>query len=306
MPTSRHQVLMLVILCLMLVAPAAGQEGAEDEPQPPSTAERSTHQESAAEHEGSPPPEVEAPPLPEGMTLDEVLDRASSPPPDGWPDVVPDDRRYVFTFVEQLEWRVANDRSDDHLGWEAQGWYGGDLNKLWWKGEGEAVFEGTDRGESETDLLFSRLFSPFWSVQTGVQYANEWGDGYGDRWSGVLALQGLAPYKFEVDASLYVSEDGDVTVALEGEYDLRITQRLVLQPRVEAGVAAQDVPERGLASGLTDVTADLRLRYEIRRELAPYVGVRYETLLGNTGDLAESAGEGVEQTRYLAGLRFAF
>lgn len=305
MPTCKRVAQSAVALILVLAVPAGAQEG-DGGPKPPSTAERPTHQESAAEHEGSPPPEVEAPPLPEGMTLDEVLDRASSPPPEGWPDVVPDDRLYVFTFVEQLEWRKADDDSADYLGWEAQGWFGGDLNKLWWKSEGEAVFEGSDRGESETDLLYSRLVSPFWSIQAGAQYANDWGDEYGDRFSGVVAVQGLAPYKFEVDASLYLSEDGDLTVALEAEYDLRLTQRLVAQPRLEAGVAVQDVPERGLASGLTDVTVDLRLRYEIRREVAPYVGIRYWTLLGDTRDLAEAAGEGSEKTRYLAGLRFAF
>ena len=306
MPTCKLVPLALIVGCLLLALPVLAQEDAKDEPEPPSTADRPTHQDSARQHEGAPPPEVEVPPLPEGMTLDEVLDRAAQPPPEGWPDVVPDDRPYLFTFVEQLEWRVADDRAADHLGWEAQGWYGGDLSKLWWKSEGEAVFAGSDRGESETDLLYSRLVSPFWSVQAGAQYANEWGDEYDDRISGVIALQGLAPYTFEVDSSLYISEDGDVTVELEAEYDLRITQRLVAQPRLETAIAAQDVPERRLASGLTDVTIDLRLRYEVRLELAPYLGVRYATLLGDTRDLAESTGGDVEHVRYLAGVRFAF
>lgn len=294
--------LVLVPLLVGLTLPVAAQ----DNPELPTTADRPNHAESAEEHDDAAPPDVEDPPVPEGMTLDELLDRAASPPPADWPDVVADDRPYLFTFVEQLEWRVAGDDVDNHLGWEAQGWYGGDLHKFWWKQEGEAVFSATDRGESETDLLYSRLFTPFWSMQAGVQYANEWGDDYRDRFSGVIALQGLAPYKFEVDSSLYVSEDGDVTVELEAEYDLRITQRLVAQPRLETRVAAQDIPDRGLASGFTDVVLDLRLRYEIQRELAPYVGVRYDTLLGDTGDLADAAGEDTDHVRYLAGLRFAF
>ncbi len=295
-----------LVLTALLVTAFAFPAVAQEEPEPPSTVDRPDHLQSAEEHNDGTPPEIEDPSIPEGMTLEELLDRAASPPPADWPDVVPDDQSYLFTFVEQLEWRVAEDDADDHLGWEAQGWYGSDLHKLWWKQEGEAVFAAEDRGESETDLLYSRLFTPFWSVQAGIQYANEWGDDYGDRWSGVIALQGLAPYTFEVDTSLYVSEDGDVTVELEVEYDVRITQRLVAQPRLETRVAAQDIPDRGLASGFTDVTLDLRLRYEIRRELAPYLGVRYETLLGGTEDLAEATGEDADHLRYLAGLRFAF
>jgi copper resistance protein B len=156
-------------------------------------------------------------------------------------------------------------------------------------------------------LLYSRLISPFWDVQVGVQYANEWRkDDDEDRWSGVIALQGLAPYKFEVDNSLYISEDGDVTLAIEAEYDLRITQRLVLQPRAEIGMAFQDVAERSLGAGITDVKLDLRLRYEIKREFAPYIGVRYQSLVGETDNIAEASGEDSEQLFFMAGFRFAF
>lgn len=247
------------------------------------------------------------PAIPAGMTLEEVFEFAESPPPESFPEPVPDDRIYAFTLFEQLEYRVATDgETADQLGWEAQGWIGGDFNKFWWKSEGEAVFDGSDEGESETDFLYSRLFSPFWSFQAGVQYANEWGDGYEDRWSAVIALQGLAPYKFELDNSLYLSEDGDLTLAAEGEYDLRITQRLVLQPRAAIGISAQDIPERGLGSGITDVKVDLRLRYEIRREMAPYLLVRYTTPLGETEDIAKAAGADTDQWFFGVGLRFAF
>jgi len=273
----------------------------------PDTAGRPTHQKSARQHEGPPPTQLAAPPLPEGMTLDEMLDRAESPPPAGYPDAVPDDRLYVFTLFEQLEYRVADDDTPDHLGWEAQGWIGGDFNKFWWKNEGEAVFEGPDEGETETDLLYSRLITPFWNFQIGVQYANQWStQDYGDRWSGVVALQGLAPYKFELDNALYVSEDGDVTLELEGEYDIRVTQRLVLQPRAELGFSFQDVPERDLGAGMTDANLDLRLRYEIKREFAPYIGIRYGFLVGGTRNLAEAAGRDTEQLYFVAGVRFAF
>lgn len=295
--------MVLGVIALLLARAAIAQPNGEL----PTTDVRPDHRDSAAQHADKDAPSVQEPPLPEGMSLDDVLDYAATPPPEHFPDPVPDDRVYWFTFIEQLEYRIADDSPPDHVGWDAQGWVGGDFHRFWWKSEGEAVLEGDDEGESETDFLYSRLITPFWNLQAGVQYANEWGGSdYADRWSAVVALQGLAPYKFELDNSLYLSEDGDLTMAAEGEYDLRITQRLVLQPRAALGMSAQDIPERDLGSGLTDLTLDLRLRYEIRRELAPYLLMRYTTALGETEDIAEAAGVDTEQWYFGGGLRFAF
>ncbi len=304
-PDPRLQKMAVLAMLLVFAAPAWAQEVSDM----PSTAERSLHGKSAAEYQESAPrtPQID-PAIPAGMTLDEVFEYAESPPPGNFPDPVPDDKLYAFTLFDQLEYRAATDNETaDRLGWEAQGWIGGDFNKFWWKNEGEAAFEGPDEGETETDLLYSRLITPFWYAQVGVQYANEWNqDDYEDRWSGVIALQGLAPYKFEFDNSLYISEDGDVTFVTEAEYDLRITQRLVLQPRGEVEFVFQDVAERRLGAGFTDVTLGLRLRYEIKREFAPYIGVRYQSLVGETDNIAEADGEDTEQLFFLAGLRFAF
>jgi copper resistance protein B len=292
-------------MLLAFAAPA----WAQDESEIPSSADRPMHDDSAAPHDESGPraPETE-PAIPAGMTLEEVFHFAESPPTSNFPELEPHDTLNVFTLFEQLEYRVAtDDETADHLGWEAQGWIGGDFNKFRWKNEGTAVFDGPDEGGSETDLLYSRLITPFWDFQVGVQYANEWrNDDYDDRWSGVIALQGLAPYKFELDHSLYISEDGDVTFEIEAEYDLRITQRLVLQPRAEMGFAFQDIPERSLGAGMTDVKLDLRLRYEIKREFAPYFGVRSQFLVGETDSIAEASGEDSEPLFFLAGFRFAF
>lgn len=303
MPMGSRCLAAMIAATVVLTGPALGQE----RPGMPTAADHRSHQESARRHEGMPPPDVETPPLPEGMTLDEVLDTSSGPTPLQFPDPVPDDRLYGFTLLEQLEYRIVDDGAFDHLGWKAQGWIGGDFNKFWWKNEGEAVFDGSDEGASETELLYSRLVAPFWNVQVGAQYANEWTtDTYDDRWSGVIALQGLAPYKFELENSLYLSEDGDVTFSLEAEYDVRITQRLVIQPRAELGFAAQDIPNRNLGAGMTDANLGLRLRYEIKREFAPYVGIRCRFLVGETGNIAEAAGADTGQFFYVAGVRFAF
>ena len=296
-----------VVFAMFLMLAVAGW--AQEETDMPSTADRPQHGESAAQHDEAAPesPEID-PAIPPDMTLQEVFEAAESPPPADFPEPVPDDKLYAFTLFDQLEYRAATDNeAADRLGWDAQGWIGGDFNKFWWKNEGEAAFDGPDEGETETDLLYARLITPFWYAQVGAQYANEWTqDDYEDRWSGVIALQGLAPYKFEFDNSLYISEDGDVTFVTEIEYDLRITQRLVLQPRSEVGFAFQDVAERRLGAGMTDITLDLRLRYEIKREFAPYIGIRYQSLVGETDNIAEADGEDTEQLFFLAGLRFAF
>ena len=300
--------LAMSIACLLLaVTVVSAQESGEKKEDPlPTTAERPTHQESAARHDGPPPPSLEAPPLPADMTLEEVLARAAQPPPASYPDPVPDDRIFWFFRFDQFEYRFAEAPRSDHLGWESDGWIGGDFQKFWWKSEGEAVFDGVDEGESENDFLYSRLITPFWNAQIGVQYASEWSEehAYEDRWSGVIALQGLAPYKFELDTSVLVSEDGDWTLAFEGEYDIRVTQRLVLQPRASVRAAAQDVPERGLGAGLTGLDLDVRLRYEIRREFAPYLGVRGRYLLGETGDLAEAGGADSSWSLWVVGVRW--
>jgi copper resistance protein B len=267
------------------------------------------HGELISQHDESAPrlPEIE-PAIPENMTLEEVFEFAESPPPSDFPAPVVDNKLYALTLFEQLEYCLAtDDEAADQLGWEAQGWIGGDFNKFWWKSEGEAVFDGPNEGETETDLLYSRLITPFWDFQAGAQYANEWHkDDYEDRWSAVIALQGLTPYKFELDNSLYISEDGDITFEIEAEYNLRITQRLVLQPRAEMKFAFQDVSERNLGAGITDVKLDLRLRYEIKREFAPYFGVRSQFLVGETDNIAKANGEDSEQLFFLTGIRFAF
>lgn len=247
-----------------------------------------------------------APSLPEGMDLDQVLARAGAPPPEKFPDAIFDDRVLAFLLWDQLEYRVDGKQDPDVLGWRANAWVGGDFNRLVLKPEGQASFE-TDSLETETDLLYARLIAPFWSAQIGVQYANDWSDGfaYRDRWSGAIALQGLAPGKFEVDLTAYVSQKGHFTGKLELEYDWRITQRLVAQPRTELTVAFQDIPDRNMGAGLTDVIAGLRLRYEFKRELAPYLGVQYQTKVFGSADRTRAAGQEPSRFFVVAGVRIA-
>ena len=235
----------LLTLLTLAIAITHAEAQSHDDMSMPSTKDRPAHKASAENAPSGSSTLVypDDPPLPEGMTLDQTLDAAASPPPDSFPDPVMDSELMAFTLLEQLEYR-ARDDGRDQFGWEGQGWIGYDYDRFVWKSEGEITFDGTDEGETENDFLYSKLFDPFWSIQFGAQYANEYNpDDYEDRWSGVMALQGLAPGMFEVDASFYLSEDADVTAAIEAEYNLRFTQCLILQPRIELGFAAQDVSE---------------------------------------------------------------
>lgn len=211
------------------------------------------------------------------------------------------DVRTTAFVVDRLEAGLGED--DETYLWDLQGWSGGDINRFWWKSEGEGVF-GEDPEAAEVQALYSRAVTPFWDVQAGVRqdFRSE-GD---DTTHLVLGLQGLAPYWFEVDAATFLSTDGDLTARVEAEYDQRITQRLILQPRVEVELAAQDVPELNVGSGLGRLEAGLRLRYEFRKEFAPYVGVEWGRAFGRTRDLAEAHGEEADATRFVVGLKAWF
>ncbi len=207
----------------------------------------------------------------------------------GWAPPVDDRMRFNYVLIDRLEFNTG-DTPDTFL-WDAQGWYGGDRHKFWWKTEGTHQTQGPSAGEGEVQALYSRLVAPFWDFQIGLRYDRTWGPGPDrDRAFAVIGLTGLAPYWFEIEPALFVSEDGDVSARLTATYDALLTQRLILQPRLDVNAALQRVSEFGVGSGVNDVEIGLRLRYEIRREFAPYVGVTWRRALGNSADLAKVIG----------------
>lgn len=229
-------------------------------------------------------------------------DRASfSGAPADWKNFIQDSKTYTFTILDRLEYGASDD-GDSYL-WDIQGWVGGDYNKLWWKTEGEGPTSG-DPETVELQALYYRTIAPFWGAQAGLRHDTT--SSGPDTSYAVLGLQGLAPYWFETAAALFVSEEGDVSFRGEFEYDFLLTQRLILQPRLEFNVSGSDVSERGLASGLNNTEMGLRLRYEIKREFAPYIGVRWEQLYGDTGDIAENEGEPTSVTSFVLGVRVWF
>jgi copper resistance protein B len=200
---------------------------------------------------------------------------------------------------DRAEYRIRQGK-DGYL-WDMQGYYGGDIDKFWFKSEGEGSF-GKAIEQAEFQALWSRAIGPFFDLQAGVRK-----DLHGpDRTHLVLGVQGVAPYFLEIDVASFLSNTGDLTARIEGEYDHRLTQRLIIQPRAEINLSAQNIPELEIGAGIDNIEAGLRLRYEISPEFAPYLGIEQEWKLGNSRDFALADGEDPSVTNYVVGLRFWF
>jgi copper resistance protein B len=202
---------------------------------------------------------------------------------------------------DRLEYQTKEGK--DVLLWDIQTWVGTDYDKLYVESEGSWLNEEDDFEEVEVELLYSRNIATFWDLQVGIRHDFE---PHPTRTFAALGFQGMAPYWFEVDTTAYVSEDGDLSAALEIEYDLLLSQRLILQPRLETSVAVQEVKEYGVGQGINDITLGARLRYEIQREFAPYVGLSWTRKIGETEDLAAAEGEETNITSFVIGMKIWF
>lgn len=218
---------------------------------------------------------------------------------------VTDNEIYASVIADQLEFR-ANQGANTYS-WDVQAWLGTDYNKLWVKTEGERRISRDGGGEAEVQALYSRLISPFWDLQIGLRHDKTYGSGSRpSRTFAVLGAQGLAPYWFELEPALFVSNDGGVSARLTGTYDLLVTQRLIAQPRLETNIAGETVKRFGVGSGINDVRLGIRLRYEFKREFAPYIGVSWQRKFGNTARLARDEGSNVENLSFVTGVRLVF
>ncbi len=185
--------------------------------------------------------------------------------------------------------------------YDLQGWFGKDYNQVALKAEG--IISGGNIQDARTELLWQNAVAAYWNSQLGVRIDN--GGGVQRNWL-ALGLQGLAPYWFGIDATAYVGDRGQVAARMSGEYELLITQKLILQPRLEATLYSQQDVARELGAGLSSMLAGLRLRYEIQRKFAPYIGVEWSGKFAQTANLARAAGAPVKQMSLVAGLRFWF
>ena len=253
-----------------------------------------------------------------GMQHATPKDAASLPPSDHVPPPAPahemgamsnaqmvdvmgmDDRATFGMFAfDRLEHAAGDGRSA--TAWSVQGWLGGDVDKLRLRSEGareDGAFEHAD-----VELSWSHAIAPFWDSQLGVR--RDVGRGADRTWA-AFGVQGVAPYWFELSATAYVGEQGRTALRVEAEYELWLTQRWVLQPRVELNAYGKDDPASRIGSGLSDAAFGLRLRYEIRRELAPYVGVEWSRRFGRSADFARADGGDAGELQWIAGVRLRF
>lgn len=204
--------------------------------------------------------------------------------------------RTLLLNADRLEWRSNN--GEDVFAWEGFARYGGDYNRLWLETEGETLIDGGTEA-AELSLLYGRSISAFFDLRAGLRREIE----PGSTAAAQIGVQGLAPYWFEIDANAYLSEEGDLSADFEAEYDLLLTQRLVLQPRFEAGFAFQDIAARDVGAGFTGLETGVRLRYEIKREIAPYIGVSWSKSLGETAAVARRAGEAEDTVSAVIGVK---
>ncbi len=226
--------------------------------------------------------------------------------PADWPAPMTEHDMAMALF-DRLEYAVP-DKGHEELAWDFQAWYGGDVNRVYLKSEGENVQgDGKDAEFESLEMLYSRLIADFWELQGGVGYqGGVFSDDHAERGYGVIGLQGVMPYGIETDLALQVSDEGDVSASLEGEYDLRLTQRLYLQPRTEIAVAASEAEAFGVGEGLNSVRVGMRLGYEVTRRFAPYIGAYWQKQYGDTADIARHHGDPTEDTGVVAGVRLMF
>jgi copper resistance protein B len=207
---------------------------------------------------------------------------------------------YSLVMLDLAE--VGFQKGRDSYRFEGEAFTGGNINRFGIKFEGEGAFGEAIDG-LEVQALYSRAIAPYWNLQAGARYDIKPDP---SRTYAVLGVEGIAPYWFKVNAATFLSNKGEVRARLEGSYDLRLMQELILQPRIETNLSFQDISAIGVGSGVTDFEAGLRLRYEIEQEIAPYIGVEWRKQFGDTARFARVAGHDPSSVNVVAGVRFWF
>jgi len=238
-------------------------------------------------------------PLPDGLPPVTDEDRAAAFPTLNGQHTVHDDGINSFVLFDQLEWQGGDGATV--LNWDTNGWVGRDVNRFWFRTEGEGDDDRLENAQAHA--LYGRAIHPWWDIVAGLR--QDLGPGPDRTWA-AFGIQGLAPYWFEVEATGYLGAGGRTHFRLEAEYELLLTNRLVLQPLTELEIYGKSDPELDIGAGLSSLDVGLRVRYEIRREFAPYVGVTWNRRFFGTADRAAAAGEDISTTRLALGLRLWF
>jgi copper resistance protein B len=213
---------------------------------------------------------------------------------------VDDDPLLTKVMISQLETRLTGGSKPAAV-LDAQAWIGKDLHKLWLKTDVEQL--GKNIEEVEFQALYSRAVAPYWDFQLG--WRTDIRPQPNRNWA-VIGFQGLAPYWFEIEATAFIGDDGRTAVRLEAEYEVLLTQRLILTPDFEVNAYGKNDAATGIGAGVSNLELGLRLRYEIRREFAPYIGVNWVKKFGQTAHFARDEGEGTDDVQFVAGVRVWF
>ncbi|NWF71736.1 MAG: copper resistance protein B [Nitrospirae bacterium] len=230
-------------------------------------------------------------------------------PPGDWPAPVNDQAHRLFTLVDVLEYRpkTGGSQGSDDYRWDIQGWYGGDYNRLWFKSEGQRNTAFKADYDVDFQLLYGRFIQKYYDFQIGPRVETQSFRGSNvTRGLAVIGIEGLVPYNYEFESSLFIDHNGAVAARLSFNKDMLLTQRLILQTRFETNAAVQRVEEFTTGSGLNNLELGFRLRYEIRREFAPYVGFSLDRSFGETSTLVREEGGTSSQIRFVAGIRMWF
>lgn len=237
----------------------------------------------------------------QGTSGGQQASTAPFPPPKDWPSPVEDEMKHTFVLADVLEFRPKESESD--FRWDVEGYRGGDFNRLWFKTEGEQDATKPERN-LDFQLLYGRFVKRYYDLQIGGRAETRTFRGASvTRGQAVVGIEGLVPFRYEIEALLFISHQGDVSGRFTFTRDFLVTQRWVLQGRFETNIAAQRVERFGVGKGLNDIEAGLRLRYEIERKFAPYVGVSYDRSFFGTADLVRQDGGDPRQWRFVAGVR---
>ncbi|MDE2464959.1 MAG: copper resistance protein B [Alphaproteobacteria bacterium] len=223
---------------------------------------------------------------------------AQGPSEPGWPQPMNNDPILGYAILHQNELRIGSGLTAYR--WDGEGWYGGNINRAWFSSEGSVDTRTGALSDSEVEALYARAISRYFNLQTGMRY--DFGNEPGEAW-GVFGVEGLAPLFFDLGAHAYIGADGRLAARIDARYDLFITQRLVLQPQLEANFYSKPDPRRGIGSGLSDIDTGLRLRYEVSRQFAPYIGVVYAGKFGDTANLARAAHQKPDRLLFTVGVR---
>jgi copper resistance protein B len=292
---SRRVTLVIALVSLLGCVPRAEAQSSPPSPPPGTQGPHAGHGQEKSPPNGAVQSEADLPPFIPQLTDD---DRKAA-----FPDVrghaVHDRSIHYFALFDQLEWQSTDEGNGINL--DAKGWAGGDRNRLWLRAEGSG--EDGRVGDAQAHVLYGRPFARWWDVVGGIR--QDFRPGPAQTWA-AFGVQGLSPYRFEIEATAYIGAAGRTHARFEVEYELLVTNRLVLQPHVDADIFGKRDAARMVGAGLSTTDLGFRLRYEFRRELAPYVGVSWHRKYGGTADFAAASGDAASGARFVAGVRAWF